>query len=121
MTISSEEIYMIAKDWQAEMSPAINIRWVDMEPYNGMWVTKINTRPSVLDALILQRASNVPGYVQAASAATGLSYQGVESFQKIMFLGHPRHETPQVSREIANWRGIITALEVYDLAKNDRF
>lgn len=116
--MTAAEIYQIAMEHSAVMSPLTNIRWVEMPPYGGMWVPGKDGPVSVMDALILERAQAVEGYTQAAIAATGWSSGSVASFQTIMLLGHPIHETPHVAHELQRWKGIITGLELYDLVKN---
>lgn len=112
-----EEIYQVAKEYKAVMSPLTTIRWVEMEPYGGMWVKGKISSPSILDALILDRAACVPNYMTAAKMATGWSEESIVGFQRTMLLGHPMHETEEVALELSRWRGICTALELYNLVK----
>ena len=116
--LTAEQIYKIACEWGALMTPAVNIQWTIAEPYEGMWLTKPQQLPSVLDAVILERANAVPGYMHAAAHATGWSWQSIESFQKIMAIGHPRYETQDVVTELNHWKGLMTGVELYEIVKN---
>lgn len=113
--ITLHEIVAIAKHHNATVTEACHIHWVDaLQEWNELKFV----RPSVLDAVVLDRALNVgPSYLDAIKEATGWSRDMVIGFQTAMLLGGPAESADMDSNRMAYWKGVLMGTFVYEKVK----
>ena len=117
--LDAHHVYEIAKKYQAEITADRQIQWLDMGSLPGdKWVKHTEYRPSVMDAVILDQAWKIPGYLSAAKAATGWTEPMVMGFLQGMYLGQPLETVQMKSENFPYWKGMLIGLMVIQKLKS---
>ncbi len=121
--LDAHVIYRIAKSYRAEITESRQIQWHGMVNSLGnksysQWESLPDYRPSVMDSVILQRAWRVPGYLEAAMAATGWTRSMVMGFLQAMLLGHPLKTEEIRMEEFPYFKGMLIGLMVIQKLKS---
>ena len=110
--LNAQNVYEIAKKYQAEIIADRQIQWHDTANSCGEWRQSVQYHPSVMDVVILERAPNVPGYLEAANEATGWPEPAILGFLQTMILGKPIESEEMHMTHFMHWKGVIIALMV---------
>ena len=117
--LDAHEIYLIAKSYRAEITESRQIQWLDTGNSPGsLWAQRDEYQPSVMDSLILDLAWRVPGYLEAAKAATGWSGVMVMGFLQAMLLGHPLKTEEIRMEDFPYFKGMLIGLMVVQKLKS---
>jgi hypothetical protein len=116
--LNAQDIYEIAKSYQAEITAGRQIQWRDMGCTHGQWEPMTQYRPSVMDSLILDRAWRVPGYLAAARAATGWPTPILVGFLEAMAVGKPLETKKMHMEDFQYWKGLVIGLMVIQKLKS---
>ena len=116
--LNAQDIYEIAKSYQAEITAGRQIQWHDMENSLGEWKKVAAFRPSVLDAVILDTACHMPNYLEAAKAATVWSDPMVMGCLQAMLLGRPLKTQGMYMENFRYWKGMVISLMVIQKLKS---
>ena len=115
--ITASDIVEVASRYNAVCTETSQIYWSKQGAVRDEW-TQTDSRPSVMDALILDSAWRTgPSYLKAVSAATGWGDDTWRGFQTIMLLGEPVETSTMSRQNMAYWHGIIVGLFVYEALK----
>ena len=113
--MTAPEIVLVAQTHNAVCTETSQIAWID---HLKEWQELKYHRPSVLDAVVLEKAFKVgPSYQEAIQAATGWPMETVMGFQTIMLLGQPVESGEMSRSNMKYWKGIIMGLFVYEKIK----
>ncbi len=116
--LNAQDIYEIAKSYQAEITAGRQIQWLGTENSPGKWELMPPFRPRVMDALILHKAYNTTGYLAAAKAATRWPESMVMGFLQGMLLGRPLETQKMYREDFLYWKGMVVGMMVIQKLKS---